>query len=60
MQREFKLNLNTTINHNTLTLDLNNNFKLFAFIDEELISKYELLGFNVEVDDEVKSFLWML
>jgi hypothetical protein len=27
-----KLNLDTTINHNTLTLDLNSNFKLFAFI----------------------------
>jgi hypothetical protein len=53
-----KLNLDTTINHNTLTLDLNSNFKLFAFIDEELISKYELLGFNVEVDDEVNNIYY--
>lgn len=52
-----KLNLNPVHNESTMSLNINE-FKCFAFIDQDQINKYSKLGFTIEMDDEVNQIYY--
>lgn len=52
-----KLNLNPVHNESTMSLNINE-FKCFAFIDQDQINKYSKLGFTIEIDDEVNQIYY--
>ena len=52
-----KLNLNPIHNESTMSLNINE-FKCFAFIDQDQINKYSKLGFTIEIDDEVNQIYY--
>jgi hypothetical protein len=52
-----KLNLNPVHNESTMSLNINE-FKCFAFIDQDQINKYNKLGFNIEIDDEINQIYY--
>ena len=52
-----KLNLNSVHNESTMSLNINE-FKCFAFIDQDQINKYSKLGFTIEMDDEVNQIYY--